>query len=221
MDYRHFLLIFMFINIYQLLNAQNMDGKSFTPTEINAIMEADTSKEMRVLKITNYVDSVFLRMSSMPVKPDTQDIVLNHFIARLYKTVTHPNSLGVGIAAPQVGIPRQIILVQRFDKEAFPFECYLNIKIVAYSDSTKLTTEGCLSIPEYRAVVERPDFVEIEYDRIDGSHHKETVTGFTSVIFQHEVDHLNGILYLDHLKDELYQRKQQKRKTEMLNPAPK
>jgi peptide deformylase len=202
------------------LNAQVIDSKPFAPTEVNTIMEADTSIAMRVLKITNYVDSVFLRTSSMPIKSDTQDLVLNHFIARLYKTVTDSTSLGVGIAAPQVGIPRQIIWVQRFDKEAFPFECYLNIKIVAHSDSTKLTTEGCLSIPDYRAVVERPDFVVIEYDKIDGSHYKETIYGFTAVIFQHEVDHLNGILYLDHLNDDLYQKKQQNKRRELLKLSP-
>ncbi len=221
MLYHRFLIISLCIGFYQLLNAQKFENKPFTPTEVNTIIEADTSKEMRVLKITNYVDSVFLRTKSMLIKPDTQDIVLNHFIARLYKTVTHPNSLGVGIAAPQVGIPRKIIWVQRFDKEAFPFECYLNIDIVAYSDSTKLTTEGCLSIPDYRAVVERYDFVVIEYNKIDGSHHKETIYGFTAVIFQHEVDHLNGILYLDHLNDELYQQKQQKKRMELLNLVPK
>lgn len=221
MLYHRFLIISLCIGFYQLLNAQNFDNKPFTPTEVNTIMELDTSKAMRVLKITNYVDSIFLRTSSMPVKPDTQDLVLNHFIARLYKTVTDSSSLGVGIAAPQVGIQRQIIWVQRFDKEAFPFECYLNINIVAYSDSTKLIREGCLSIPDYRAVVERPDFVVIEYDKIDGSHHKETIYGFTAVIFQHEVDHLNGILYLDHLNDELYQQKQQKKRMELLNLVPK
>ncbi len=217
MGYPYALLIFTFIGFYQSTNAQIVDFKPFTPTEVNTIMDADTSSAMRLLKITNYVDSVFLRTNSMPVKPDTQDLVLNHFITRLYATVTDSSSLGVGIAAPQVGIPRQIIWVQRFDKATFPFECYLNISIVAYSDSTKLTTEGCLSIPDYRAMVERPDFVVIEYDKIDGSHHKETIYGFTSVIFQHEIDHLNGILYLDHLNDELYQQKQQNKRKEMMN----
>ncbi len=196
--------------------------KALSPAEVNMIMEADSSEAMRVLKITNYVDSVFLRMPSLPIKPNSNDPVLLSFINRLFRTVRHPNSLGVGIAAPQVGIPRQIIWVQRFDKEAenYPFEVYLNPKIIEYSDSTKLTAEGCLSIPEYRAQVQRPCTIVIEYDQLDGTHKQETVSGFTSVIFQHEIDHLNGILYLDHLKDEAYQAEREKQKKSLSEKKP-
>lgn len=209
------ILYLIIASVVLSFNAQAQTNyKAFSPAEVNMIADADSSKPMRVLQITNYVDSVFLRMPSLEVKPDASDTILLGFINRLYKTVRAPNSLGVGIAAPQVGIPRRIIWVQRFDKEAdqMPFEVYLNPKIVQYSDSTKLTMEGCLSIPDFSSEVKRPCSIVIEYDGLDGLQHRETIEGFTSVIFQHEIDHLDGILYLDHLKKEVYdQRKKDQR----------
>ena len=180
-------------------------ARPFTWAERGTIYEADSIQPMRVLKISNYADSVFLRLPSFPVNASPGDSVLQHFVSRLYHTVRDSMSLGVGIAAPQVGIHRQIIWVQRFDKEEedFPFEVFLNPVIKAYSDSTKVTPEGCLSIPDRRELVTRPCSIEIEYDRMDGTHQSETIDGFTSVIFQHEIDHLRGILYIDHVREEV------------------
>lgn len=196
-----FLIYFGLTNFF-ILQAQNEVAKEFNSEEIQFIYQADSA--MRVWKITNETDSIFLRQKSWAVIPNDKDTVLTFFIDRLFQTVQHPSSMGVGIAAPQVGVQRQIIWVQRLDKEAEkePFEVYLNPKIVEYSDSTKFTNEGCLSIPDRRERVERPSSITIEYDKLDGSHHQEVVSGFTAVIFQHEIDHLNGILYLDHLNKE-------------------
>ncbi|GAB4403549.1 MAG: peptide deformylase [Microscillaceae bacterium] len=178
---------------------------------MGTIYEGTSTAAMRVLKITHYADSVFLRGKAQPVKPDPQDTVLRYFLQRLYQTVRHPRSAGIGIAAPQVGIPRQIIWVQRLDKpeEDYPFEAYLNPVIEAYSDSAAFNREGCLSIPNRFESVKRPCSIDIAYDTPAGEHRRETVTGFTAVIFQHEIDHLNGILYLDHLAEE--QREQERR----------
>jgi len=170
--------------------------------EKQLILAGETDQPMRVLHITNYADSLLLRQPSLPVKPDSTDTVLQHFIQRLFRTVRDSASLGVGIAAPQVGLMRQIVYVQRFDKEGFPFEVFLNPKITSYGDTLQLGTEGCLSIPDRREDVFRPTCIDLEYDRPDGSHHKEHVSGFTAVIFQHEIDHLHGILYPDHLAQE-------------------
>ncbi len=112
--------------------------------------------------------------------------------------------MGVGIAAPQVGILKNIIWVQRFDKPGYPFEVYLNPTILHYSAEKQVELEGCLSIPNRRDTLNsRAQNIDIEYDQMDGSHHKETVEGFTAVIFQHEIDHLQGILYTDHLEKEM------------------
>ena len=112
--------------------------------------------------------------------------------------------MGVGIAAPQVGILKNIIWVQRFDKEDAPFEVYLNPRILKYSEKTQTVREGCLSIPNRSDTLNSRSFsISIEYDTMNAEHKSESVEGFTSVIFQHEIDHLNGILYLDHLQKEM------------------
>lgn len=113
-------------------------------------------------------------------------------------TVIDTNNLGVGIAAPQVGVSQALIAVQRFDKEGEPFEFYINPEIIYYSQNKSLGWEGCLSIPEERGQVYRADTITIRY--LNEEQEKvvnENITGFTAVIFQHEIDHLNGILFID------------------------
>ena len=176
----------------------------FTPEQASYIMEGDHLAPMRVYKITNHTDSILLRAESTKVKVDPNDKVLTTFIDRLYATVKDSMSLGVGIAAPQVGILKDIIWVQRFDKKDFPFEVYLNPRITDYSEETQPCREGCLSIPDRSdTTYTRSETIMIEYDNMKQNSIKEKVSGFTAVIFQHEIDHLNGILYLDHLKTEL------------------
>lgn len=120
---------------------------------------------------------------------------------RMVTTVSDTTVGGVGIAGPQVGINKRVVAVQRFDKEGEPFEVYPNIRIICMSDSTRTGFEGCLSVPNRRGEVVRSAEVVISY--IDTNIMKpvtDTITGFTAVIFQHEVDHLEGIIYTDKLK---------------------
>ena len=174
-----------------------------TEEERAFVQTGDSNEPMRVYVITNLEDSLLLRSPSSRIQADPEDEVLQQFIQRLYETVTDSASLGVGIAAPQVGLLRQIIWVQRFDREEFPFEAYLNPTILEYSRETQTGREGCLSIPGEVDSVTRAERILIDYDLPDGSHHTEWVEGFTAVIFQHEIDHLHGILYKDHLQEEL------------------
>ncbi|GAB5563959.1 MAG: peptide deformylase [Winogradskyella sp.] len=161
----------------------------------------DRTSPMRVYKITNPSDSILLRTKSAKVKVDPNDETLNTFIDRLYITVRDSMSLGVGIAAPQVGILKRIIWVQRFDKEDAPFEVYLNPEIIEYSSKKQPCLEGCLSIPKRRdTTYTRAETIKIVYDQFNKKRVEEEVSGFTAVIFQHEIDHLDGILYLDHLE---------------------
>lgn len=177
---------------------------SFTNNQVKLIMKADSLTPMRIFKITSKSDSILLRDKSDYVRPEANDLVLRTFINRLYRTVRDSISLGVGIAAPQVGILKNIIWVQRFDKENFPFEVYLNPKIHEYSIEKQIFREGCLSIPNRIDTLKtRAYSIVIEYDTINAEHKTETIEGFTSVIFQHEIDHLNGILYLDHLNKDI------------------
>ncbi len=176
----------------------------FSTEEFRLITNADSVTPMRVYKITNKKDSLLLRTKSAYIKPNLQNKELQLFVKRLYATVTDSASMGVGIAAPQVGILKNIIWVQRFDKEHFPFEVYLNPKIIEYSEDKQTVKEGCLSIPNRTDTLNsRSQSITIEYDNLDGDHKTENVKSFTAVIFQHEIDHLNGILYLDHLEKEV------------------
>ncbi len=197
-------LIFTLLLIIGCSSTKNLGKNSFSSEESRLIMNADSLKPMRVYKITNKKDSLLLRTKSTYIKANPNDAVLQNFVKRLYATVRDGLSMGVGIAAPQVGILKNIIWVQRFDKEHFPFEVYLNPKIVKYSDDKQTVKEGCLSIPNRTEILNsRAQSITIEYDTINGEHKTETIEGFTSVIFQHEIDHLNGILYLDHLEKEV------------------
>ncbi len=176
---------------------------TFTTDQIKMISAGDSSDILRVFKISSYQDSILLRQKSEPIEFLDGDIYLRAFAQRLYATVRDSASMGVGIAAPQVGVLKNMIWVQRFDKDEFPFECYINPVIVSYGEEKIPCPEGCLSIPDKQAMTTiRSKQIEIEYDTLDGVHKKETVEGFTSVIFQHEIDHLHGILFIDHLENE-------------------
>ena len=118
----------------------------------------------------------------------------------MYTTVHDSLTKGVGIAAPQVGILKNIIWVQRFDKPGNPYEVYLNPKIIQYTKKKLNWVEGCLSILGRRdTTTTRSYAILIDYLKPDKFHKIEMIEGFPA-IFQHEIDHLNGIIYLDRLK---------------------
>ena len=154
---------------------------------------------MRVLTVDDPEDSIFLRKKSI----DFSDRDLNSptFIilaGKMVSTVTDPSQDGVGIAGPQVGLSRRIIAVQRFDKEGEPFEVYPNVRIESLSGDVVSGQEGCLSVPGERGSVPRYSTVVVSYkDPVTLNTVLDTVEGFTAVIFQHEIDHLEGILYTD------------------------
>lgn len=177
-------------------------AKKFSRKELSLVEEKLPTESLRILTIDNKKDSIFLRKQSKKVNLEKNRDQVIYFSKRLLKTVQDPINMGVGIAAPQVGLRRQIILIQRFDKENEPFEVYINPIIKSCSGEKKLGKEGCLSIPDFSAEVFRPINIVVEYLDIDGKKHIEEIEGFTSVIFQHEIDHLNGILFVDHLQSE-------------------
>lgn len=177
--------------------------KIFLKNEQDLIFNATANLPMRVLKINDLQDSVVLRKKSDSIRFSIDMKSLQYFSSRLLATVKDSNSLGVGIAAPQVGILKKIIWVQRFDKKNLPFELYINPRIKQFSNKKQACKEGCLSIPGRSDTTQtRAYAILLEYNKIDGSRHYEMVEGFTAVIFQHEIDHLDGILYLDHLAEE-------------------
>ena len=158
---------------------------------------------MPLTTIDNEADSLLLRQISKPLS--RQEVASEEFATlcrRMLSTVTNPENAGVGIAAPQVGILRRLVAVQRFDKEGEPFEFYINPKIVEYGDDWELGEEGCLSVPDFRGDVLRAQSITILYRDTQYKLHREVIEGVTAVIFQHEIDHLDGILYIDHSDEE-------------------
>lgn len=124
----------------------------------------------------------------------------NVLCERMLATVNDPDNEGVGIAAPQVGLSRRLVAVQRFDKEGEPFEFFVNPEIVEFSEEREYGSEGCLSVPDMSGDVLRSTSIRLRYNSpVDFSVVEEVVEGFTAVIFQHEIDHLNGVLYIDYL----------------------
>ena len=161
---------------------------------------------MRVLTVDDRSDSLTLRRKSAPMvegieRADDYETLRRRMLA----TVQDPENTGVGIAAPQVGILRRMIAVQRFDKPGEPFEIYLNPKIVEYSAETAPGREGCLSIPDRSGEVKRAQRITLRYRDEQFAERMERISGFTAVIFQHEIDHLDGILYTDRMERELRQ----------------
>lgn len=158
---------------------------------------------MRVLTIDNREDSLVLRKECELI--DVKDLsgeVYRTLAEKMVATVTSPEEDGVGIAGPQVGISRRVVAVQRFDKAGEPFEVYPNISITARRGEKEVGTEGCLSIPGRRGDVARYRDIDITYTSVKTlKDTTESVSGFTAVIFQHECDHLDGILYIDYLTE--------------------
>ena len=112
-------------------------------------------------------DSSILRAQSIDLGPRELDSPeLKALIAKMLHTVTDPSQDGVGIAAPQVGINRRIILVQRFDKPGEPFEAYVNVKVDSLAGDIVIGPEGCLSVPGLRGLVKRHSKIGISYTDI-------------------------------------------------------
>lgn len=176
-----------------------------TVEEITLIEQADTLTPMRVLKVDIEEDSLLLRSKSKDVNFNKDRIILQKLISRLKATMTAES--GVGIAAPQVGILRNIFLFVRIDHPDYPVEVAINPRIIAYSDENMVFEgDGCLSVPDRKGNSIRYKWIDVEYLNETGYTIRERLFAnsrledFTGVIFQHEFDHINGILYIDKLE---------------------
>lgn len=173
---------------------------SFNEDEKKIILTGNVTDKLHVYQITDEKERTVLTAKSHDIRYD--DPLIKTLADRMLVTVEDPEHPGVGIAAPQVGINRNLIWVQRFDKAGTPFEFYINPKIIWYSKLSRKGAEGCLSIPDRKEEIERSYAIRIQYCTPDGNIKEENVEGFTAVIFQHETDHLLGILYPDRLEEQ-------------------
>lgn len=157
---------------------------------------------MRVYTIDNLEDSVILRTVSKGLRrKDLKSDEYRELSRKLIATVTDPSQDGVGIAGPQVGINRRVVAVQRYDKPGEPFEVYPNIRILGTFGNREAGIEGCLSVPDKSGIVMRYKQIIIAYTNLNSMKDTtEMVEGYTAVIFQHETDHLDGILYTDKME---------------------
>ncbi len=107
---------------------------------------------------------------------------------------------GVGLAAPQVGVSRRIFVADLAKGEQPPApRFFLNPEILQLGEALRVYEEGCLSIPEIFAEVERPSTVVLRYLSREGEMREERLEGHIATVAQHEIDHLNGVLFIDHL----------------------
>ncbi|MEX6507084.1 peptide deformylase [Jiella sp. M17.18] len=137
-----------------------------------------------------------LRLQSKPI--ETVDQAVRTFADDMLETMY--DAPGIGLAAIQVGEPLRMLVidVSKEEEEKAP-RVFLNPEILSTSDARSTYEEGCLSIPDYYAEVERPAEVTVRYLGLDGQMHEETADGILATCLQHEIDHLNGVLFIDHI----------------------
>ncbi len=181
---------------------------------------------MALLDIITIPDRV-LRQKSAPVERIDNDIL--RFMDQMLETMYA--APGIGLAAVQVGVPRRIITIDVVAKESEEEEgrepvkepmFLINPEIIWRSDDPSLYEEGCLSIPEYYAEVERPARVRFHYLDREGKRQEREADGLLATVVQHEIDHLDGKLFIDHiskLKRDMVIKKFAKAKAQGTKPA--
>ncbi|MEN4761285.1 peptide deformylase [Chryseobacterium sp. C39-AII1] len=182
-------LSFLFILFIGFIHAQQL-----TQAEISIINQGDVKSALPIFQTTD--DHQHKTLLSLSAEANPLDPNIATLVKRMQLSLLSTDG-GVGIAAPQVGINRKIIWVQRFDKSGEPLEYFINPVIVWKSELQNLGSEGDLSIPDFRDQFYRSKVIQLEYVDLKGQKYSEIVEGFTAVIFQHEIDHLFGILISD------------------------
>ena len=142
-----------------------------------------------------------LRIISKPV--EAVDDELRALIADMFETMYA--APGIGLAAVQVGVPKRVLvidLLEEEDADGKPVRkplVFINPEIVDPADEWSVYNEGCLSVPDQYAEVERPESCRARWMDLDGKQHDERIEGMLATCLQHEMDHLEGILFIDHL----------------------
>ena len=148
-----------------------------------------------------------LKVVSKPVEGGVDD-KLRAFMDDMLETMY--DAPGIGLAAIQVGEPIRVLVIDlqempegsEDDPDAEPIRkpmYFVNPEILEVSQETKVYNEGCLSVPEMYAEVHRPAWCRVKWLDYDGKEHEEVIDDFLATVIQHEMDHLEGILFIDHL----------------------
>lgn len=143
-----------------------------------------------------------LRTISTPV--EAIDDALQRLIDDMFETMY--DAPGIGLAAIQVGVPKRLLVMDlqepESEEEGAPVKrpmVFINPQIIEGSAELSIYNEGCLSVPDQFAEVERPATVRASWMDRDGRIHEETLDGLLATCLQHEMDHLEGVLFIDHL----------------------
>lgn len=137
-----------------------------------------------------------LRLVSEPVK--AVDAEIRKLVEDMFETMYA--APGIGLAAIQVAVPRRVVTLDlaKQDEPAKPL-VFINPEITWSSEDKGVYEEGCLSIPEYYEEVERPARVKVKFLELDGKPREIEADGLLATCIQHEIDHLNGVLFIDHI----------------------
>jgi peptide deformylase len=137
-----------------------------------------------------------LRLKSEPVEAITDEIraLAEDMLATMY------DAPGIGLAAIQIGVPKRVVTIDlgKTEEERNPL-VLINPEVTWASEETRTYQEGCLSIPEYYEEVLRPERVRLRYTDLRGETVETEADGLFATCLQHEIDHLNGILFIDHI----------------------
>jgi peptide deformylase len=150
---------------------------------------------MGIKKILTEPDPI-LRQKSLEVKVVDKDLqnLMNDMLLTMY------SAPGIGLAAIQVGIPKRVIAIDLSkEKEKKNPMFFVNPKIISKSESCITYEEGCLSVPGQFAEIDRPDKCHIEFLDYNGKKQEMRIEGLLATCIQHEIDHLEGILFIDYL----------------------
>jgi peptide deformylase len=137
-----------------------------------------------------------LRLKSEPVK--RIDAGIRKLVDDLFETMY--DAPGIGLAAIQIGIPKRVVTMDLSKKEEdHEPQVFINPEVIWKSDETSKYEEGCLSIPEYYEEVERSAKVKVKYLDLEGKAREIEASGLLATCLQHEIDHTDGILFIDHI----------------------
>ena len=137
-----------------------------------------------------------LRTKARPVQPADAEAV-RALVPRMFDTMY--KAPGIGLAAPQVGVGLRLMVVDLMPDNTPRPLTLVNPAVVAVSDEWATREEGCLSVPNQYAEVSRPARVTVRYHDLDGVQHQIEADGLLAACLQHELDHLDGVLFVDHL----------------------
>lgn len=137
-----------------------------------------------------------LRLPSAPVAK--VDHAVKKLVTDMFETMY--DAPGIGLAAVQVGEMRRIVTIDvSREGEAKQPMAFINPEVIATSEELSVYNEGCLSIPDYYEEVERPARVTVRYQDLEGATIEREADGLLATCLQHEIDHLNGVLFIDHI----------------------